>query len=83
MSTVTDPVFASPPELIAPAGYSHVVTIPRGRLAWTAAQVAMTRDRKRSRFSLTRRGAAARQRSAAINASTTWSAFSALRRADR
>ena len=40
------PTFASPPELIAPAGYSHVVTIPAGRLAWTAGQVPMTRDRE-------------------------------------
>jgi enamine deaminase RidA (YjgF/YER057c/UK114 family) len=39
-------VFASPPELIAPSGYSHVVTIPAGRLAWTAGQVPMTPDRK-------------------------------------
>ncbi|HET7854942.1 MAG TPA: RidA family protein [Gaiellaceae bacterium] len=42
---MSSPVFASPPELIAPAGYSHVVTIPPGRLAWTAGQVPMTRDR--------------------------------------
>ena len=39
------PTFASPPELIAPSGYSHVVTIPAGRLAWTAGQVPMTPDR--------------------------------------
>lgn len=39
------PTFASPPELIAPSGYSHVVTIPAGRLAWTAGQVPMTADR--------------------------------------
>ena len=39
------PTFASPPELIAPAGYSHVVTIPAGKLAWTAGQVPMTRER--------------------------------------
>jgi enamine deaminase RidA (YjgF/YER057c/UK114 family) len=42
---VSGPVFASAPELIAPAGYSHVVTIPPGRLAWTAGQVPMTPDR--------------------------------------
>lgn len=42
---MSSPVFASPPELIAPAGYSHVVTIPPGQLAWTAGQVPMTRDR--------------------------------------
>jgi enamine deaminase RidA (YjgF/YER057c/UK114 family) len=40
------PTFASPPELIARSGYSHVVTIPAGRLAWTAGQVPMTRDRE-------------------------------------
>ena len=40
------PTFASPPELLAPAGYSHVVTIPAGRLAWTAGQVPMTRKRE-------------------------------------
>jgi enamine deaminase RidA (YjgF/YER057c/UK114 family) len=40
------PTFASPPELIAPSGYSHVVTIPAGRLAWTAGQVPMTPDRE-------------------------------------
>ena len=40
------PTFASSPELLAPAGYSHVVTIPPGRLAWTAGQVPMTRERE-------------------------------------
>ena len=40
------PIFASPPDLIAPAGYSHVVTIPPGELAWTAGQVPMTRERQ-------------------------------------
>jgi enamine deaminase RidA (YjgF/YER057c/UK114 family) len=40
------PTFASPPELISASGYSHVVTIPAGRLAWTAGQVPMTPDRK-------------------------------------
>jgi enamine deaminase RidA (YjgF/YER057c/UK114 family) len=44
--TATRPVFASPPELFAPAGYSHVVTIPAGRLAWTAGQVPMTPERE-------------------------------------
>ena len=43
---MAQPTFTSPPELIAPAGYSHVVTIPAGRLAWTAGQVPMTRDRE-------------------------------------
>jgi enamine deaminase RidA (YjgF/YER057c/UK114 family) len=40
------PTFASPPELIAPSGYSHVVTLPAGRLAWTAGQVPKTPDRE-------------------------------------
>ena len=42
---MSGPVFASPPDLIVPGGYSHVVTIPPGRLAWTAGQVPMTPDR--------------------------------------
>jgi enamine deaminase RidA (YjgF/YER057c/UK114 family) len=40
----TRPVFASPPDLPAPAGYSHVVTIPSGRLVWTSGQVAIAAD---------------------------------------
>ena len=39
------PTFGSPADLAAPAGYSHVVSIPRGRLVWTAGQVAMDVDR--------------------------------------
>jgi reactive intermediate/imine deaminase len=39
------PAFASPPELAAPAGYSHVVTIPSGRLVWTSGQVPLDADR--------------------------------------
>ena len=31
--------FSSPADLPAPAGYSHVVTIPAGRLVWTSGQV--------------------------------------------
>jgi enamine deaminase RidA (YjgF/YER057c/UK114 family) len=42
---VSRPIFASPPDLLAPAGYSHVVTIPAGQLAWTAGQVPITRER--------------------------------------
>jgi enamine deaminase RidA (YjgF/YER057c/UK114 family) len=38
------PDFASPPDLPTPVGYSHVVTIPSGRLVWTSGQVAMTPD---------------------------------------
>ena len=34
------PVFGSPDGLASPAGYSHVVTIPSGRLVWTSGQVA-------------------------------------------
>lgn len=33
------PVFSSPEDLALPAGYSHVVTIPPGRLVWTSGQV--------------------------------------------
>lgn len=40
------PAFASPDGLAAPAGYSHVVTIPAGRLVWTAGQVPMGPDRQ-------------------------------------
>ena len=43
---MTLPVFAAPPDLLTPGGYIHVVTIPPGRLAWTAGQVPMTADRE-------------------------------------
>jgi enamine deaminase RidA (YjgF/YER057c/UK114 family) len=43
---LVNPRFASPDDLAAPAGYSHVVTIPPGRLVWTSGQVPM--DRKRA-----------------------------------
>ena len=43
---MSNPVFASPADLAAPAGYSHVVTIPPGRLVWTSGQVPMTPDRE-------------------------------------
>jgi enamine deaminase RidA (YjgF/YER057c/UK114 family) len=33
------PVFSSPEDLALPAGYSHVVSIPPGRLVWTSGQV--------------------------------------------
>jgi enamine deaminase RidA (YjgF/YER057c/UK114 family) len=36
---VPDFTLASPADLPAPAGYSHVVTIPAGRLVWTSGQV--------------------------------------------
>jgi enamine deaminase RidA (YjgF/YER057c/UK114 family) len=39
------PAFSSPDDLAAPAGYSHVVSIPSGRLVWTSGQVAMDADR--------------------------------------
>ncbi len=39
------PAFASPDDLAAPSGYSHVVSIPAGRLVWTSGQVAMAPDR--------------------------------------
>jgi enamine deaminase RidA (YjgF/YER057c/UK114 family) len=38
------PVFASPSELPAPAGYSHVVGLPPGRLVWTSGQVPLDAD---------------------------------------
>lgn len=38
------PTFASPLDLPAPAGYSHVVSIPRGRLVWTSGQVGIAPD---------------------------------------
>lgn len=39
------PAFSSPDDLPLPAGYSHVVSIPAGRLVWTSGQVAMGPDR--------------------------------------
>jgi enamine deaminase RidA (YjgF/YER057c/UK114 family) len=44
---VTDraPEFSSPDDLAAPAGYSHVVSIPAGRLVWTSGQVPMDAQR--------------------------------------
>jgi enamine deaminase RidA (YjgF/YER057c/UK114 family) len=39
------PAFRSPDDLAAPAGYSHVVSIPAGRLVWTSGQVAMDAQR--------------------------------------
>jgi enamine deaminase RidA (YjgF/YER057c/UK114 family) len=36
---VSDFAFSSPTDLPPPAGYSHVVTIPAGRLVWTSGQV--------------------------------------------
>jgi enamine deaminase RidA (YjgF/YER057c/UK114 family) len=38
------PVFASPDDLPAPTGYSHVVSIPAGRLVWTSGQVGIAVD---------------------------------------
>jgi len=38
------PVFGSPPDLPPPNGYSHVVTIPAGRLVWTSGQVGIAAD---------------------------------------
>ncbi|WCB91452.1 Putative reactive intermediate deaminase TdcF [Baekduia alba] len=35
------PEFASPAGLPTPAGYSHVVGLPPGRLVWTSGQVAL------------------------------------------
>jgi enamine deaminase RidA (YjgF/YER057c/UK114 family) len=38
------PSFTSPEALASPAGYSHVVSIPAGRLVWTSGQIAMDAD---------------------------------------
>jgi enamine deaminase RidA (YjgF/YER057c/UK114 family) len=38
------PSFGSPGDLPAPAGYSHVVGLPPGRLVWTSGQVALDAD---------------------------------------
>jgi enamine deaminase RidA (YjgF/YER057c/UK114 family) len=40
----SSPLFASPEDLSTPPGYSHVVSIPAGRLVWTAGQIAMDAD---------------------------------------
>lgn len=40
----SSPLFASPDDLSSPPGYSHVVTIPAGRLVWTAGQIAVDAD---------------------------------------
>ena len=46
ITAVPDPVpaFASPSDLPAPAGYSHVVSIPAGGLVWTSGQVGVAAD---------------------------------------
>jgi enamine deaminase RidA (YjgF/YER057c/UK114 family) len=36
--------FAAPDDLAPAAGYSHVVSIPAGRLVWTSGQVAIDSD---------------------------------------
>ena len=38
------PTFASPEDLPPPNGYSHVVTLPPGRLVWTSGQVPINLD---------------------------------------
>ncbi|HEY6761068.1 MAG TPA: RidA family protein [Baekduia sp.] len=38
---MSTPHFASPADLPTPAGYSHVVGLPPGRLVWTSGQVAL------------------------------------------
>jgi enamine deaminase RidA (YjgF/YER057c/UK114 family) len=38
------PVFRSPDDLPAPAGYSHVVTIPAGSLVWVSGQLPLDAD---------------------------------------
>ena len=39
-----NPTFASPEDLPPPNGYSHVVTLPPGRLVWTSGQVPIDAD---------------------------------------
>ena len=39
-----NPTFASPDDLPPPNGYSHVVTLPPGRLVWTSGQVPIDAD---------------------------------------
>jgi enamine deaminase RidA (YjgF/YER057c/UK114 family) len=41
---VTRPSFESPGDLPEPMGYSHVVSIPAGRLVWTSGQVGIAAD---------------------------------------
>jgi enamine deaminase RidA (YjgF/YER057c/UK114 family) len=38
-------VFSSPDDLALPVGYSHVVSIPPGRLVWTSGQVPTDAER--------------------------------------
>ena len=40
----SSPLFASPDDLPPPSGYSHVVSIPPGRLVWTSGQVGIGTD---------------------------------------
>jgi enamine deaminase RidA (YjgF/YER057c/UK114 family) len=40
----SSPLFASADDLSSPPGYSHVVTVPAGRLVWTAGQIALDAD---------------------------------------
>jgi enamine deaminase RidA (YjgF/YER057c/UK114 family) len=40
----SSPAFESPDGLAAPPGYSHVVSIPTGRLVWTSGQIATDVD---------------------------------------
>jgi enamine deaminase RidA (YjgF/YER057c/UK114 family) len=44
MAPDSAPEFSSPDDLARPAGYSHVVSIPAGRLVWTSGQVAVHPD---------------------------------------
>jgi enamine deaminase RidA (YjgF/YER057c/UK114 family) len=42
--TDRSPTFFSPDDLSRPVGYSHVVSIPSGRLVWTSGQVGVDVD---------------------------------------
>jgi enamine deaminase RidA (YjgF/YER057c/UK114 family) len=39
-----EPTFISPDDLSTPTGYSHVVSIPGGRLVWTSGQLPIDAD---------------------------------------
>jgi enamine deaminase RidA (YjgF/YER057c/UK114 family) len=40
----SSPVFPSPDGLASPPGYSHVVSVPAGRLIWTSGQIPVDAD---------------------------------------
>jgi len=42
--TTPRPILSSPADLPTPVGYSHVVTVPPGRLVWTSGQVGLSTE---------------------------------------